>query len=81
MDLTKLKILEQFQMTGDLKLLNILVGIQNHSSRYPCHLCEGFKDKETGVWFGTDVHRTWASIIQHNTDWLDKSQGRYKHIV
>ena len=75
LDLVKVKILEQFQMTGDLKLINILVGIQNHSALYPCHLCEGYQN-ESGVWIGTDVQRTWASIIKHNADWLDPSQGR-----
>ena len=57
-----------------MKILNILLGLMKHSSRYPCYACEG-TSHEHGIWQGSEKLRTWKSIIQHNADWLSKGKG------
>ena len=41
----KLLLLKDFNLTGDLKIINIECGIGTHSSMFPCPFCLTFKDK------------------------------------
>ena len=36
----------QFHLASDLKLINIIVGIQSHSATYPCPYCEWLKGSD-----------------------------------
>ena len=44
-DHIKLLLLKDFNLTGDLKIINIECGIGTHSSMFPCPFCLTFKDK------------------------------------
>ena len=59
----------EFTLSHDLKLANILAGIQSHSSKYPCVYGECTRDEKTGVWFkGQD--RTSGNIEKHRKEWI-----------
>jgi hypothetical protein len=47
----------QFMMAADLKLANILIGIQSHSSKHPCTWCEGI-----APWTSPAQHRSLGRI-------------------
>ena len=46
---TQLNNLDKFLLVADLKLLNIILGLGTHSSRYPCPYGQCFKNKD-GKW-------------------------------
>ena len=66
-----------FFKIGDLKVYNIVCGLMTYASRHPCYACEAYKD-ENGNWVGSDVLRTWNSIIKHYMDWMDPEKGKGK---
>ena len=59
----------EFTLSHDLKLANILAGIQSHSSKYPCVYGECTRDEKTSVWIkGQD--RTIGNIEKHREEWV-----------
>ena len=53
----------------DLKLANIVVGIQSHSVKYPCVYGECTQDPDTGVWIPGKL-RTVENISENRRQWL-----------
>lgn len=62
-ELLKLHELE-YLVAGDLKIINIIIGIMAHSSKNPCPYCEAFKS-ELGISNG--ISRTKGSIKENCT--------------
>ena len=57
----------QFTLCADLKL-NLILGLQNHTSKYPCCFCN--KSTDCVDWlFSTGDKRTFGSIRQQNLVW------------
>ena len=58
----------QYQLSQDLKLTSIVIGITNYSSKYPCPYGECFKDEKTGQWVkGQD--RTIRNLTDNQQKW------------
>jgi hypothetical protein len=73
MQLTNLNEVE-YSFSLDLKLMNITIGIQTHSSRHSCDYGECYKDND-GNWLkGRD--RTLANIRQNQTKWMQRSRDK-----
>ena len=61
-------------LAGDLKVINILCGMQNHRAKHPCPYGECTKNLETGRWTkGRD--RTTANLAENQKNWLEKTGG------
>ena len=67
LDHIKIHMLEDYKITGDLKIYNIVVGIGTHASKYPCPFCLTYKDKN-GFWVHAEL-RTWSNIVENNSNW------------
>ena len=72
-DHIKLLLLKDFNLTGDLKIINIECGIGTHSSMFPCPFCLTFKDKN-GFWVQAEL-RTWKSIIENYENWVSSGSN------
>ena len=58
----------EYKLSQDLKLSSIVIGITNHSSKYPCPYGECFKDELTGQWVkGQD--RTIKNLTENQKKW------------
>ena len=66
---------EDFQITCDLKLINIVAGIQSCSSLHSCPYCEGCK--VSGKWKAGSL-RTFGSIREHQKKWKEETNGNRK---
>ena len=68
----KLKIFETLQhykssqIICDLKLANILTGVDRHSCTHSCYICDGLKDLKTGRWIVGDIRTTFTATRDHN---------------
>ena len=68
----KLKIFETLQhykssqIISDLKMANILTGIDRHNCKHSCYICDGLKDLKTGRWIVGDFRTTFTAIRDHN---------------
>ena len=67
LDRIKVQLLENYRLTGDLKIYNIVVGIGTAASKYPCAFCLSFRDKD-GYWVLAEL-RTWSNCIQNYFNW------------
>ena len=65
----------QFIFTADLKAVNIICGIQSHSSKHPCCYCD--IDSENLISCGKD--RTFGSIRSNAQQFNSQSQNLPKH--
>ena len=67
----------EFKLSEDLKLINIVLGMQTHSSKYPCPYGQCCLDG-SGSWVkGKD--RTFASLSENQKSWcLKYGQNRQK---
>ena len=73
MEITNMNEVE-YNLSMDLKLINISIGIQSHSSRYPCPYGECWKD-ERGCWHkGQD--RSIRNIREHRSKWMNRSRTK-----
>ena len=76
---------EDFQITCDLKLINIVAGTQSCTSLYSCPYCEGSKvalesGKATtgrGKWVAGEL-RTFKSIEEHQKRWENETNSNRK---
>ena len=73
MNLTKINEVE-YALSLDLKLVNIMVGIQTHSSRHPCPYGECWRHDD-GTWRkGQD--RTIRNIRENRNKWMKRSRNK-----
>ena len=56
----------EWKLCGDLKVMNLCVGIMTHSSRFPCHMCEW----EAGKQDDDAPTRTLENIKLNNDAWM-----------
>ena len=77
---------EDFQLVCDLKLANIILGIQSCSSLYSCPYCEGSKvDKDgkptsgRGCWQPGEL-RTLRNITANQSEWALKTNSNRKQL-
>ena len=66
----------KMHLSIDLKMGNIVLGLQSHSSSYPCHICDAKNPKKPGVdWDEVDDDkvklRTLGSIRDNVRKWRD----------
>ena len=60
----------KYKLSQDLKLTSIVIGITNHSSKYPCPYGECFKNERTGQWVrGQD--RTLKNLTENQQKWYN----------
>ena len=64
--LNKIKML----LCCDHKMNNIVLGIQSHGCKYPCHICTALNPKKAGVEWEKGDLRTLGSIRSQCTDWI-----------
>ena len=64
----------EFFLAADLKIQNILLGIQTHSSKYPCAYC--YDEKSFQVKKETVELRSIESIGKLSSDWQQHSGNR-----
>ena len=57
----------------DMKMLNLLLGLQSHASKYPCPWCEG-----TAPWTTRARLRTLGNIKENQQRWVKSGKGRDK---
>ena len=57
------------QLAMDLKMVNIVLGIQAHTSIHSCYICEGANPFKPGVDWSKGELRTLGSIREHVTAW------------
>ena len=71
----KTKLNEQdIVLSGDLKVINIICGMQTHSAKHSCPYGECWKDTKTGRWVkGRD--RTVENLNENQQAWVDKTGG------
>lgn len=62
--------LPPFVVTTDLKLANVLCGLQSHGAHHPCCYCEG----TSGIWESDARMRTVRNIRENYVSWI-KSGG------
>ena len=68
----KLKIFETLQhykswhIISDLKVANLLTGIDRHNCKHSCYICDGLKDLKTGRWIVGDMRTTFTAMTDHN---------------
>ena len=60
-----------FLWSGDLKMLNILCGIQQHTAKHPCYACEQPKES---LHLYTAPQRTLGTLIDRHTTYLNSKQ-------
>jgi hypothetical protein len=73
MQLTKINEVD-YKLSQDLKLINIMIGIGPHSSRFPCPYGECCKD-DKGDWVkGQD--RTPRNMREHRKRWMNRSRSK-----
>ena len=61
----------QFTLSADLKLLNLILGLQNHTSKYSCCFCN--KSSDCVDWlFAAGDKQTFESIRQQNLAWKQR---------
>ena len=73
MQLTNLNEIE-YNLSMDLKLINISIGICSHSSKFPCPYGECYRDG-TGHWIkGRD--RTVGNIREQRNKWMQRSRNK-----
>ena len=76
----------KMQLTVDLKMANIVLGLQSHSSTFSCHICEAANPFKPGVDWSKGELRTLGSIRTNVTAWRNSgaelSQAKkYKNCV
>ena len=74
MELTKLNEID-FRLSQDLKLINIVIGITSHSSKFPCPYGECFKDEENEHWI-KGKNRTFSNLQENQKKWCDASKSK-----
>ena len=74
-NLLKLEQIGKFLFTGDYKVINIILGLQNHAGMYPCPFCVSYNKKNRDPQPPLNL-RSWKSIEAENEKWI--TQGR-KH--
>ena len=85
LNLTELK--KDFCVVADLKLVDIMVGIQSTSSMHPCPYCDGAKFDKKGVKTnqkGTFVKgrpRTMKNVQEHFQDYMSSDHPNRKHLM
>ena len=75
---TKLNLLCNYVVVADLKLLNIIIGIGTHSSKYPCPYGECYRNKK-GNWV-TGKRRTVKNIKENYQNWKNLLLGYGNHL-
>ena len=71
----------KMQLSFDLKMANIVLGLQSHSAMYSCYICDAKNPKKRGIdWEKVDGEnvdgekvkfRTLGSIRENATKWRD----------
>ena len=72
----------QFSLAGDLKLLNLLLGISNHGGTHACLYCTGTLEEATVA----AEERTFGSILQDHSRYINdnrpvKHQSQYNNCI
>ena len=67
-----------FQISADLKLLNIILGLQSASSKFPCPYCLSSKNKD-GKWIAGAESRTFQNV-KENFEKFEKSDKKRKNL-
>ena len=62
----------KYMIATDLKLINIILGLQNHSSLHPCPWCEANKYNLQNK----GKQRTFASLLEHYFNFYDANVGK-----
>ena len=63
-----------FLLSEDLKLHNVTLGKQSHSSKHPCSYCDGFFDVTIRRWVkGNDI--TLKSLRSDRKQWMEEGKG------
>ena len=55
-----------YVVATDLKLANVLAGLQSHGAQHPCSYCEG----TVGVWEQDAIMRTLGNIRKKKDEWI-----------
>ena len=64
----------QYTLSEDLKLHNITIGKQSHSSRHPCSYCNGYYDNKIRRWIKGEP-QTVKSLKQDREKWMKETHG------
>ena len=62
-------------LSQDLKLANIMAGIQTHSAKYPCVYGECTRNETTGQWT-KGQYRTTQNMLENRKRWLQSGGSR-----
>ena len=75
-----------FHIVADLKCTNIICGLGTHSSKFPCHLCEGHRVQgqeaaydaqvEEGRWVQAQLRSYFSCLLQYNAYCDAKDQNK-----
>ena len=74
LELTKLAEVD-FILSCDLKLINIFLGLQTFSAKFPCPYGECTVCQQTGTWIKGKV-RTFQNISENKRNWLERTNGK-----
>ena len=61
----------KMHLSIDLKMANIVLGLQTHSANHPCHICDAKNPRKPGVDWKKGELRTLGSIRENVTKWRD----------
>ena len=67
----KLDLIPGFLVVGDLKILNILMGISSNSGKFSCLFCEGESTLSSGTL------RTFENLDKHFKEFTDSGSGNF----
>ena len=68
------ELINSYEIIADLKLYNIILGLMNHKSKYPCYICKSFIQKD-GTLEVAD-RRTLLNLVEDHDLWIDSEKGR-----
>lgn len=66
------------QLSVDLKMANIILGLQNHKSLHSCYICDAKNPFKPGVDWEKGELRTLGSIRDNFTAWTNATDSDYK---
>ena len=69
----------RYKLSQDLKLINIVIGITNHSSKYPCPYGKCYKDENSGEWIKGMI-RTFRNIMENKENWKKETRSKRKEL-
>ena len=73
-ELLKLNRCKEFKLSGDFKCTNLILGLQSHSSKFPCPFCSTFQrglDQRTVTKY---TPRTFEGIKQQYEAWIESGK-------